>query len=157
MRGVVMKSASCRVGRVCEAHRSESWWASQTRPTLQDRDPKMTTAGRHRCPQCDGPRTTLFNPGTARGGFPVNGIQRMKLSAWVFLTAFVLLAPARAEDWPQFRGPTGDGHYRGPALPTAWGPDTNAVWKAPIPGRGWSSPVVWQGRVYLTTAVEKGG
>src|SRR5262249_57924828 len=62
-----------------------------------------------------------------------------------------------AADWPQFRGPTGDGHYTGPKLPTEWGPDTNVAWKAAIPGKGWSSPVVAKGKVYLTTAVQSGG
>jgi outer membrane protein assembly factor BamB len=64
--------------------------------------------------------------------------------------------PAAAADWPQFRGPTGDGHYAGPAIPTEWGPDTNVSWKTPIPGKGWSSPIVSKGKVYLTTAVPKG-
>jgi outer membrane protein assembly factor BamB len=68
----------------------------------------------------------------------------------------VLLAttfPLSADDWPQFRGPTGDGLYTGPKLPTEWGPDKNVAWKTPIPGKGWSSPIVSKGRVYLTTAV----
>ena len=64
---------------------------------------------------------------------------------------------APAADWPQFRGPTGDGHYTGPKLPAEWGPDTNVAWKAPIPGKGWSSPIVSKGKVYLTTAVPAGG
>jgi outer membrane protein assembly factor BamB len=65
---------------------------------------------------------------------------------------------ARGENWPEFRGPTGQGHVRAGGLPTRWGPDKNVVWKQPIPGRGWSSPVVWDGRIYLTTAVPvKGG
>ncbi|HTK77643.1 MAG TPA: PQQ-binding-like beta-propeller repeat protein, partial [Gemmataceae bacterium] len=77
-----------------------------------------------------------------------------------FASAFVLVttlgvASARGGDWPQFRGPTGDGHYVGPPIPAEWGPDKNVAWKTAIPGRGWSSPIVWQGRVYLTTAVEQ--
>ncbi len=60
-----------------------------------------------------------------------------------------------AADWPQFRGPNSDGNYTGPKLPTEWGTDKNVVWKTPIPGHGWSSPIVWKGRVYLTTAVPK--
>lgn len=60
-------------------------------------------------------------------------------------------------DWPQFHGPTGDGHYAGPKLPTAWGPDTNVAWKTQIPGKGWSSPIVSNGKVYLTTAVPQSG
>src|SRR4051794_33318690 len=62
-------------------------------------------------------------------------------------------SPATSTDWPQFRGPTGDGHYTGPAFPSEFGPDKNVAWKTAIPGRGWSSPIVWKGKVYLTTAV----
>jgi outer membrane protein assembly factor BamB len=69
---------------------------------------------------------------------------------------FLAALPAAAADWPQFRGPTGDGHYSGPPLVTEWGPDTNVAWKSKIPGHGWSSPIVWKGKVYLTTAVPKG-
>jgi outer membrane protein assembly factor BamB len=64
---------------------------------------------------------------------------------------------APAEGWPQFRGPNADGHYKGPKLPTEWGTDKNVAWKKTIPGHGWSSPIVWKGKVYLTTAVEKKG
>lgn len=59
---------------------------------------------------------------------------------------------ARA-DWPEFRGPGGRGIYDGPELPIEWGTDKNVAWKQKIPGRGWSSPAVRQGRIYLTTAV----
>ncbi len=65
------------------------------------------------------------------------------------------LLAVRAEDWPQFRGPTGQGIATG-RLPTEWGPMKNVVWKQAIPGRGWSSPIVLKGRVYLTTAVAEG-
>jgi outer membrane protein assembly factor BamB len=57
-----------------------------------------------------------------------------------------------AEDWPEFRGPTGQGISASTHLPTQWGPDRN-TWKVTIPGQGWSSPVVVGGRVYLTTSV----
>jgi outer membrane protein assembly factor BamB len=59
----------------------------------------------------------------------------------------------QAADWPGFRGPDGRGIYNGPELPIEWGPDKNVAWKQTIPGKGWSSPVVWKGRIYLTTAV----
>src|SRR5579871_1846131 len=60
----------------------------------------------------------------------------------------------RADDWPEFRGPTGQGLVpRGVRLPIQWSKEKNVVWKQAIPGRGWSSPVVAAGRVYLTTAV----
>jgi outer membrane protein assembly factor BamB len=67
--------------------------------------------------------------------------------------ACVLYTPARGEDWPEFRGPTGQGISRTTGLPVEWGANRNVAWKRAIPGRGWSSPVVGGGRVYLTTAV----
>jgi len=62
-----------------------------------------------------------------------------------------------AGDWPQFRGPHSDGHASGPASPTEWSSTKNVVWKTPIPGLGWSSPVVSDGTVFLTTAVPRDG
>ncbi len=58
-----------------------------------------------------------------------------------------------AEDWPEFRGPTGQGHYTGGPLPIEWSTTKNVVWKQPIPGKGWSSPIILDGKIYLTTAV----
>lgn len=75
----------------------------------------------------------------------------MRLSLTLVGLAFAGVAPAA--DWPEFRGPDGTGHYTGPPLVTAWGPDTNVTWKTPIPGLGWSSPIVVQGKIFLTTAV----
>ncbi|HVK10100.1 MAG TPA: serine/threonine protein kinase, partial [Gemmataceae bacterium] len=73
----------------------------------------------------------------------------------VLCTLLAVSTITLADDWPQFRGPTGDGHYTGPELPTEWGTDKNVAWKAPIPGKGWSSPIVWKGKIYLTTAEDK--
>ncbi|MCI0359551.1 MAG: PQQ-like beta-propeller repeat protein [Planctomycetaceae bacterium] len=63
-----------------------------------------------------------------------------------------LLIPARADDWPQFRGPRGDGTAEARNLPTAWGGFGGVTWQTEIPGRGWSSPIVVGGRVWLTAA-----
>ena len=65
-------------------------------------------------------------------------------------------AVLNAEDWPQFRGPTGQGHSSERGLPFEWSETRNVVWKTPVPGIGWSSPVVSGGRVWLTTAVDAG-
>jgi len=78
-----------------------------------------------------------------------------------YLAAVALLglfgAGVRAEDWPQFRGPTGQGHSLERGLPLDWGESRNVKWKTPVPGRGWSSPVVAAGRVWLTTSVKANG
>jgi outer membrane protein assembly factor BamB len=67
----------------------------------------------------------------------------------------VLAAPASesGDSWPEFRGPTGQGLVAGAKLPTEWGPDKNVAWSEELPGKGWSSPVILDGRIYLTTAV----
>jgi outer membrane protein assembly factor BamB len=63
---------------------------------------------------------------------------------------------APADNWPQFRGPEGNGHSTARALPLQWS-ETNAVrWKTPLHGRAWSSPVLWGDQVWLTTATEDG-
>jgi outer membrane protein assembly factor BamB len=68
-----------------------------------------------------------------------------------------VLFPALAqENWPQFRGEGARGVGRSPALPLTWDRETNVAWRTPIPGRGWSSPVVWENRIFLTTAVSEG-
>jgi outer membrane protein assembly factor BamB len=76
------------------------------------------------------------------------------LSAAVAASA-LLAGAARGEDWPEFRGPTGQGLAKG-ALPLEWSDTKNVTWKRPIPGSGWSSPVVHGGRIYLTSAVPAG-
>src|SRR5271155_4359535 len=64
---------------------------------------------------------------------------------------------ARAEDWPQFRGPTGQGHSTERGVPVEWSESKNIIWTAPVPGRGWASPVVAGGRVWVTTATKGSG
>ncbi len=61
-----------------------------------------------------------------------------------------------ANDWPEFRGATGQGHADGSHLPLRWSKNENVIWKQPIPGLGWSSPVVVEGKVFLSTAVSDG-
>lgn len=81
----------------------------------------------------------------------------VRVSIVLFLIALGGLAAA-AEDWPGFRGPTGQGHSSERGLPIEWSESRNVVWKTRVPGLGWSSPVVADGRVWLTTAVnDRGG
>jgi outer membrane protein assembly factor BamB len=63
-----------------------------------------------------------------------------------------VLPEIQAADWPEYRGPTAQGVVTEGALPTEWSDAKNVAWKQPIPGKGWSSPVVVSGRIYLTTA-----
>ncbi|MBM3834628.1 MAG: quinonprotein alcohol dehydrogenase [Verrucomicrobia bacterium] len=72
--------------------------------------------------------------------------------------AAVLLAESvlGADNWPQFRGPHGNGHSEAKGLPVTWSETQNVKWKTPIHGRAWSSPVVWNDQVWLTTATEDG-
>jgi outer membrane protein assembly factor BamB len=76
--------------------------------------------------------------------------RRFCISVVLLISPTVLFA---SDDWPQFRGPTGEGHATGKTLPLEWGKNKNVAWMTPIPGLGWSSPIVVNGRVYLTTAV----
>ena len=61
---------------------------------------------------------------------------------------------ALADTWPQFRGPTGDGIANGQSVPIQFGESKNVTWKTELPGRAWSSPVIADGVIWATTAVE---
>lgn len=60
-----------------------------------------------------------------------------------------------AEEWPQFRGPTGQGIASG-AGPLKWGKDSGIAWKAPLASQGWSSPVISDGKIVLTGSRKDG-
>ena len=74
------------------------------------------------------------------------------------ILAGILLSAVTAsaqESWPQFRGPDGQGHSTEKGLPLEWSETKNIAWKTAIPGLGWSSPVVANGKVWITTATEQ--
>jgi outer membrane protein assembly factor BamB len=75
----------------------------------------------------------------------------IRLPSFVLFVSLVVFHSAAA-DWPQFRGPSGDGHAQARNLPIVWNETTNVAWQAEIPGKGWSSPVLVANRLYLTTA-----
>ena len=74
----------------------------------------------------------------------------------------LLASPAARADWPEFRGPNGDGHVAAPGdttpigLPLTWSETNNVRWKTEIPYRGWATPVVGGGQIWLATATEDG-
>src|SRR5688500_18579200 len=63
---------------------------------------------------------------------------------------------ALGENWPLFRGPRGDGTSAETNAPLQWSATQNVRWKTPLPGEGHSSPIVWAGSVFVTTADENG-
>ncbi|MGH9844146.1 MAG: PQQ-binding-like beta-propeller repeat protein [Blastocatellia bacterium] len=71
--------------------------------------------------------------------------------------ASMLLNGAVADNnWPQFRGPQSIGVAEDPALPDKWSTTENVAWKTDIPGMGWSSPIVWGNRIFLTSVIKSG-
>src|SRR6185503_8206551 len=80
------------------------------------------------------------------------GMIRLFCALLCLLVAF----RAMAGNWPQFRGPKGDGHSTAKNLPTTWTETENVRWKTPIEGKAWSSPVLWGDQLWLTTAPEDG-
>ena len=78
---------------------------------------------------------------------------RLPLLALLALPAFAPLAASTDGGWPGFRGPTGNGLSTETGLPVRWSPTENVRWAVDVPGRGWSSPIVWNGRVYVTSAI----
>jgi outer membrane protein assembly factor BamB len=79
------------------------------------------------------------------------------VTSFFFLCALCVSAvnPVRAEDWPQWRGPRGDGTSTDVAPPTKWSTGENVKWKVAIPGKGHGSPSVAGGKVFFNTCIEK--
>jgi outer membrane protein assembly factor BamB len=71
----------------------------------------------------------------------------------IILGFFVLVCSARAENWPGWRGPRGDGSSLETHVPIAWSPQSNLVWKTRLPGVGHASPIVWQDKLFTVSCV----
>lgn len=86
---------------------------------------------------------------------PVRSVRRWAVA----LSCFVATAPAVAENWPQFRGVQALGMSEGKPVPTEWDVESgkNILWKSAIPGLGLSSPIVWEDKVFVTTAINEEG
>jgi outer membrane protein assembly factor BamB len=72
----------------------------------------------------------------------------------VALALTLAFSASASAQWPQFRGPSGQGLASETGLPLEWSESRNVLWKSPVPGRGWSSPSISAGRVWLTTSIE---
>jgi outer membrane protein assembly factor BamB len=78
---------------------------------------------------------------------------------WMFVHCLLILgvtSSLKAEpNWPRWRGQQGDGHSQAENVPLRWNAES-VQWKVPLPGNGQSSPIVWDGRIFLTSALEQG-
>ena len=80
----------------------------------------------------------------------------MRISIAVLLSVAGFQGIAAGDQWPEFRGPAGNGHSATEGIPLTWSETENIAWKTPIHGRSFSSPVIWDDQVWMTTATEDG-
>ena len=78
------------------------------------------------------------------------------LASLAMLVATPSVALKAADRWPELRGPNGTGHAAAAGVPVKWRETENVRWKTAVHDRGWSSPVVWDDQVWVTTASEDG-
>ncbi len=69
---------------------------------------------------------------------------------------FLFALTASGENWPQWRGPTGDGLSQETNVPVRWSASENVLWKTPLAGLGTSTPIVWENRVFITSQIGAG-
>jgi outer membrane protein assembly factor BamB len=74
----------------------------------------------------------------------------------MLLIIATIFGAAMAEDWPEFRGPGGQGHSAEEAVPLRWAESFNVAWKTPLPGDGWSSPSLAGSKIWLTASTGYG-
>lgn len=77
-----------------------------------------------------------------------------RTSVVLIISLFASIIDASAGNWPQWRGPAGQGVSTERNLPTEWSANKNIKWKTPIAGRSHSSPIVWGNKIFVTTAIE---
>ncbi|MEO1995101.1 MAG: PQQ-binding-like beta-propeller repeat protein [Planctomycetaceae bacterium] len=83
-------------------------------------------------------------------------IRRFTRLNMALLVVVVIPLAGRASDWPQFRGPSGQGHSVAKGIPLEWSEQHNIKWKVPVPGDGWSSPVIGGDQIWLTCSETNG-
>ncbi len=88
-----------------------------------------------------------------------HGLQRILFGLLLLTLWATISGPSRCAEgdgWPNYRGPKASGHADDAHLPLNWSEEENVVWKTPIKGKAWSSPVIWGDRIFLTNAPEDG-
>ncbi|HJQ69837.1 MAG TPA: PQQ-binding-like beta-propeller repeat protein [Blastocatellia bacterium] len=81
---------------------------------------------------------------------------RTRIIPALLLTLVALNTCFASDNWPQFRGPQSMNVADDPKLPDTWSATENVAWKTDIPGVGWSSPVVWGNKIFITSVISKG-
>lgn len=81
---------------------------------------------------------------------------RFQFAICAFISCVSFSQVSLADNWTRFRGPGGQGKSSETNLPVMWSMTENIAWKTPIPGKGWSSPIVYGERIFLTSADEDG-
>jgi len=87
---------------------------------------------------------------------PLIRVRQGRFPFWLALILLAIGSLATQANWPEFRGPGAAGVAENPSLPEHWSTNENVAWKVEVPGRGWSSPIVWGERVFVTTVVSEG-
>lgn len=82
-------------------------------------------------------------------------IIRKFLSFSLFFLVICSISVLQAQNWPSWRGPNGDGTSSETSLPIHWDLNTNVAWKIPVPGTGYSSPIIWKDKLFITTAMQE--
>jgi len=81
-----------------------------------------------------------------------NRFGRVLIFLWTMLIFWLPTVDGRAENWPQWRGPQGNGICTERGLPTTWSKTDHVVWRLPLPGAAGATPAVWDNRIFLTSA-----
>src|SRR5215813_7397891 len=74
----------------------------------------------------------------------------------LFIVSWFAVSVSDNDRWPQFRGPQSIGVAEDPQLPDKWNATENVAWKTDIPGSGWSSPIVWGDKIFVTSVISTG-
>ncbi|MFC1739349.1 PQQ-binding-like beta-propeller repeat protein [Planctomycetota bacterium] len=74
----------------------------------------------------------------------------------LLMIGFLTSSACGTQNWPEFRGPSKDGHSKATDLALTWSETENIKWKVPIHDRGWSTPVIWGDQIWMTTALKNG-
>lgn len=78
-----------------------------------------------------------------------------KIACLLYAAIALTATPVSGKDWSQFRGAAGDGIAADKTLPAEWAADAGLAWKVAVPGLGWSQPIAWGDKIFLTTAVSE--